>query len=168
MMDKMNPWILIREHYGTSYNYDTGKTSIGEHAFQILFPALVATLQITYFTISPEIVSIVVSAASIVAGLMLNLLVLVYTLVFNNRESQALYSNYLDFKKICGETLSTIAYSVLLCIGLVIAAFCALTTGILGNTGQFFMVYAGVSVILCLLIVLRRSYLLINFDLKKT
>ncbi|WP_242631076.1 hypothetical protein [Variovorax paradoxus] len=165
MIQKMNPWFLVREHFSTFYDYGTGKKSPAEYAFQIGFPAVAAILQLRLFAVSADVVSIVVSAASIVAGLMLNLLVLVYTLVFNNRESHDLYSNFVDFKRLCRETLSTIAYSVLLCIILVVTAFFALTDGWIGTIGRFCMVYAGVSVLLCLLIVLRRSYLLINFEL---
>lgn len=133
--------------------------------FFLLLPLLLAVIHVVYFTIGENVISIVVSAASIVAGLMLNLMVLIYTLVVNNKDNAKKYSNFDDFKIICRETLATVAFSVLLCVLLVVGALMCLTDNVfVYHFGWLMMVYAGVAVLFCLLIILKRSYLLINFD----
>jgi len=167
MLEKMNPVGLVRAHFRTFYRYSSGDYSYGELAFQLLFPLAVVAAHFFWFTLDDTVISIVVSAAAIVAGLMLNLLVLVYTLVFNNRQNFEAFSNFSSFKDICKETLATISYSVLLCIILVVASFCALSSGGgVGAIGRALMVYTGTSTVLCLLIVLKRCFLLINFEFK--
>lgn len=165
MLSKLNPQSFIIAHFRTFTDYRTGKISRAEVLLFLLLPLLLAVIHVLYFTISEGVISIVVSAASIVAGLMLNLMVLIYTLVVNNKGNAKLYSNFNDFNEICRETLATVAYSVLLCVLLVVGALMCLTdNAFFYHLGWLVMVYAGVAVLFCLLIILKRSYLLINFD----
>jgi len=165
MLSKLNPRSFIVAHFETFKDYSTGKISRSEVLLFLLLPLVLAVIHVVYFTISEAVISIVVSAASIVAGLMLNLMVLLYTLVVSNKANAKVYSNFDKFKLICRETLATVAFSVLLCVLLVVGALMCLTDSkIFYYFGWLVMVYSGVAVLFCLLIILKRSYLLIDFD----
>lgn len=169
MLSKLNPWAIVEAHFASLRDYESDRHSWAESAFHILFPAVIAG---THFALadalSENVVGIIVSAASIVAGLMLNLLVLIYTLVYNAKNSERPISNFADFKVLAGETLATISYSVLICILLVLFAFFSLSGWTpLAITGRIGAVYFGATEVLCLLIVLKRCYGVIQFEVKR-
>lgn len=168
MLSKLNPLGIVFAHYSSLKDYQTDAISWLEIGIHLGFPAFLAA---AHFILVPEItegvVSIIVSAASIVAGLMLNLLVLIYTLVYNAKTNPNPVANIDDFKKISSESLSTIAYSILLCLLLVVASFLILSRfPLIAGIGRFFTVYLGTAVILCLLIVLKRCYAIVQLELK--
>nr|WP_315235442.1 hypothetical protein [uncultured Albidiferax sp.] len=168
MFAKINPIGMILAHFKTLKNYDSGRMSKSELLLHLIFPALCSYIHFKWGApLTEGVVSILVSAASIFAGLMLNLLVLIYTLVYNGKQNSAAISNFSDFLILCKETLSTISYSVLLCIILVVFCFLSLSTiDFLIELGQLGVVYLSVSAMLCLLIVLKRCYTIIQYDLK--
>jgi len=168
MLSKMNPLGIVKAHYGSLRNYQTNTLSAAEISLHLLLPAVLAAL---HFWLVPDIsegvVSIIVSAASIVAGLMLNLLVLIYTLVYNAKTNPNPVSNIDDFKRVSSESLSTIAFSILLCLLLVVASLLVLSRfATVAGVGRFTTVYLGIAVILCLLIVLKRCYAIVQLELK--
>lgn len=167
MLSKMNPFCIVKAHFATLRSYDSDEISKPEMILHIFFPLVFSLIQYKWGSdLSENTISILVSAASIFAGLMLNLLVLIYTLVYNNKQNSKIISNYKDFIKLCKETLSTISYSVFMCIILVISCFASLSeVEIIKLTGHIGSIYFSVSVILCLLIVLKRCYTIIQFDL---
>ena len=168
MLSKLNPLGIVKAHYCSLRDYQTDKLSISELVLHFGLPLSLAVL---HFCLVPEIsegvVGIIVSAASIVAGLMLNLLVLIYTLVYNAKANPSPPANIDDFKKVSSESLSTIAFSILLCLLLVVASFVILSRfPIIAGIGRFTTVFLGVAVILCLLIVLKRCYAIVQLELK--
>ncbi|HQR99192.1 MULTISPECIES: hypothetical protein [unclassified Polaromonas] len=169
MLTKLNPFGIVKAHFCSLKRYDTEQLSIGEILFHLFFPAALSGLHyLLVRDISENVVGIIVSAASIVAGLMLNLMVLIYTLVYNAKNGAKPISNFSDFKNISSETIASISYSVLLCITLVISSFLILSQWApISVLGRLSTVYIGTSTILCLLIVLKRCYAIIQFDLKQ-
>jgi hypothetical protein len=167
MLSKLNPFGIVVEHFKSLHEYGSTTPSRVEILAHILIPAVLSIAHFHFVReISEGVVSIIVSAASIVAGLMLNLLVLIYTLVANTRNSTKPLSNYTEFRLLATQTLATIAYSVLLCILLVVFAFFILSSHVgLANTGRLLTVYFGAATVLCLLIVLKRCFAIIKFDL---
>ncbi|MBL8277755.1 MAG: hypothetical protein JNL93_13725 [Pelomonas sp.] len=168
MLTKLNPSEIVSSHFRSMYRYDTGKLSFAEITFHLVFPAAVTVLTLcTTGALASDVAGIIVSAASIVAGLMLNLLVLIYTLTYNTKNSNKPASNMTDFAKLADELIASISFSILLCIALVIASFVALfpdpTVALLGKAVT---AYSGVSVLLCLLIVLKRCHSMVKFDLR--
>jgi hypothetical protein len=163
----MNPLCIVNAHFDTLRNYDTDRLSVSEFLFHLGFPMIFALIQFKWGSpFTENIISILVSVASIFAGLMLNLLVLIYTLVYNTKQNSKNISNYPDFLKLCKETLSTISYSVLMCIVLVVCCFASLSgISFISIFGQIGVVYLSVSAIFCLLIVLKRCYTIIQYDL---
>jgi hypothetical protein len=168
MLAKLNPLSIVRAHYSSLRNYQTDRLSIGEIALHFGFPGALAVLHFYLVTeISEGVVGIIVSAASIVAGLMLNLLVLIYTLVYNAKANPNPAANIDDFKRVSSESLSTIAFSILLCLLLVVTSFLILSRfPVVAGTGRFLTVYLGVAVVLCLLMVLKRCYAIVQLELK--
>ena len=168
MLSKLNPLSIVKAHFSSLRSYQTDKLSWSEVTLHVVLPAVLAAL---HFGLVPDIsegvVSIIVSAASIVAGLMLNLLVLIYTLVYNAKTNPHPVANIDDFKRVSSESLSTIAYSILLCLLLVVASFLILSRfAVMAGTGRFLTVYLGVAVVLCLLIVLKRCYAIVQIEVK--
>lgn len=168
MLTKMNPLGIVFAHFQTLKNYDSDSLSKSELAFHLFVPAIFSYIQYNWGSaLSENVISILVSAASIFAGLMLNLLVLIYTLIFNSKMNAKSISNYSDFLILCKETLSTISYSVLICIILVVFCFLNLSSFLnLIDIGRVGTVYLSISAIFSLLIVLKRCYTIIQFDLK--
>lgn len=117
-----------------------------------------------YF-IDAEIVGIVVSAASILAGLLLNLLVLIYSLAI--QQESILKDSLKLFKRVTKHTFYNISFSILLSITLVISALTSLIDytpiRIIGNLLTF---YLGTLCIVSLLMVLRKCHKLISFYFK--
>lgn len=168
MLSKLNPISIVKAHYCSLRDYQTDSLSLGEVLLHALLPMGLAALHFWLVSdISEGVVSIIVSAASIVAGLMLNLLVLIYTLVYNAKTNPNPVANIDDFKKVSSESLSTIAFSILLCLLLVVASFLILSRfPVVAGLGRFLTVYLGVAVVLCLLIVLKRCYAIVQLELK--
>ena len=168
MLTKLNPSEIVSAHFRSMYRYDTGQRNWVEIAFHIGFPCLT-----TYFVLATtgqlanDVAGIIVSAASIVAGLMLNLLVLIYTLTYNTKNAVKPASNIDDFRTLAEELLASISFSIFLCIILVVASFVALypepTTAMIGKGVT---VYTGTATLLCLLIVLKRCHTMVKFDLR--
>jgi len=165
---KLSPLNIIKSHFLSLRNYETGRLSRGEIALHFGLPALLAGVHVVLVPeVSENVVSIIVSAASIVAGLMLNLLVLIYTLVFNAKSNPSPMVDITLFKKVSRESLDTIAFSILLCLMLVVASFLILSRfPSVALVGRFCTVYLGIAVIFCLLIVLKRCYIIVQQEMK--
>ncbi|MBI5925644.1 MAG: hypothetical protein HY836_08575 [Aquabacterium sp.] len=169
MLSKINPYEIIASHYRSMYRHDTGKIDIIEVGLHFSIPLSLAIVA-AYCTeaLTSEVVGIIVSAASIVAGLMLNLLVLVYTLAYNTKNSGKPISKPGEFKTLTDELLATISYSILICIGLVATAFLALAKNLpIAEVGKFVTIFLGASAMLCLLMVLKRCHILVAFELNQ-
>lgn len=169
MLYRINPRVFIKEHFLTFKDYSSNKICWLEIIVQFGLAAVLAVWHVSHYNIDNpnDIVGIVVSAASIVAGLMLNLMVLIYTLLVSKiDQSKSTSSNIEDFQSLCKETLANIAFSVFVCVVLVISSLFLLgPAGYASTIGQFIMIYSGVILIFTLLIVLKRCYTLISFNI---
>ena len=113
-----------------------------------------------------DIVGVIVSAAAIVAGLLLNLLVLIYTLV-QNRADKLTDSRQL-FIQISRHTFYNISFTVLSSLTLVLVSLMCLANNIVIKVvGNFLTFYVGTLTALALLMVLKKCHKLIEFDLQK-
>ena len=180
MINRINPRQFIAAHFKTFYNYRSGAASKGEVWSQFVLAGIAAFIHVRWFKIDDSAIGVVVSAASIVAGLILNLMVLIYTLLTTKLNSynaeilratdqeavQATTSNLSGFRKLCEETLANAAFCVFTCVILVISAIMILTdVAVIKIAGQFFTVFSGVILIITLLIVLKRCYALIDYSI---
>jgi hypothetical protein len=170
MFRKISPTQFVLAHWRTFKDDATGNVLIGEVLLHFVGPGLAAA---GFLAVGPGIsdnsASIVVSAASIASGLLLNLLVLLYTLVYNAKSAATPIKNLEAFRQVCDEALATVAYAILLSLGLVVCAFTALAPQrtIANWIGQFGVVYLGCSAVLCVLVILKRTYALVHFELRR-
>lgn len=168
MFNRMSPRDFVLAHFRTFYDFRTEKLCWGEILLQFVLAVGLGVVHVKYFTISSESVGVVVSAASIVAGLILNLMVLIYTLLITKVNStRSTTSNDDTFRKLCEETLANAAFCVFACVVLVIGSICKLADkGIVADFGQFTMVFSGVFVVITLLVILKRCYSLVSYVMK--
>lgn len=167
MLGKINPREIIRAHFAAMRRHDTGEIYYAELFTHIFLPVLFAlVMAFLVGCATKETISIIVSASSIVAGLMLNLLVLVYTLAHNSKACQKTIPKLEEFQTVSKELTSTISYTVFICILLVASCFISLSSEkILAVIGNFLVAFFGMSALLSLLMVLKRSHALVQFDL---
>lgn len=170
MLGKLNPGRIVAAHWSAFRDYSTDRIIWSEVAFQIFAPACVSLLYCYFgYGISEGIAGIIVSAASISAGLLLNLLILIYTLIYNAKKDPNPIKNIDALKQVSTEALATIGYSILLSLGLVIVVFFSFLSGpkLFEYMIKFFTVYIGCSLIICILIVLKRVFALVHFEVEK-
>lgn len=167
MLYRISPLAFVKAHFKTFTNNRTGKVAWGEIFLQFFIAIGIAYWHLTKFTISTDAVGVVVSAASIVAGLMLNLMVLIYTLLVTKVDAKkTTETNFINFRKLCEETLANIAFSVFVCLILVLAAILKLgETGVIADIGHFFVIFSSVFLVIALLVVLKRCYSLIDYNI---
>ena len=170
MLTKLNPRAIIIAHWNSFRDDATGKLSWAELIFHAVAPAAAAATYTVFGEgISENAAGIVVSAASIAAGLLLNLLVLIYTLVYNAKSARQQIKNLDAMRQVCDEALATIAYCILLSLLLVVAAFFAIAprASVLSAIGQPATIYLGTANFLCVLIILKRVFALVHFEIQR-
>lgn len=167
MLYRINPQAFVKAHFLTFRDARTGKMCYFEIALQFIIAGFASYWHLKNHKVDSDTVGIVISAASIVAGLMLNLMVLIYTLLVSKVDSSKTTSSNLDdFRLLCEETLANIAFSVFLCVVLVVGSLLVLgPEGWLAKSGQGVMIFSGTILIVTLLVVLKRCYALISYNL---
>lgn len=168
MFYRINPYEIVKAHFDTFYDYRTNKKCTWELLFQFVIAAILAFVHYWKFSIDQNTVGIIVSASSIVAGLLLNLMVLIYSLLNTKADSNNTTAAELaDFKKVSNETLSNIAFCVLGCVIVVISSLLTLTDNVVINSiGHVILVFSGVILIFTMMMVLLRFYRLIANNMK--
>ena len=168
MISRLNPWEIVESHFLTFYDFNNNKICRFEIFCQFAIACIFACVHVKWFTVDSTDVGIVVSVAAIVAGLLLNVMVLIYTLLTSKIQDESLAAGTaVIVRKIGKETLSNIAFSVLVSILLVIFALFNLTTNqIMKCIGQFFMVFFGTFLVITIMIILVRFYRLMDFNFK--
>ncbi len=174
MFSQLNPINIIETHLQTlGAKYPNQPDSINKTATLIFFcmglpfsTYQVAAMMNGYF-LPADIVGAVISAAAIVAGLLLNLLILIYTLVQNRAEK--LTDSRQLFIQISRHTFYNISFTVLSSLTLVLVSLmCLANNTIIKVIGNILTFYVGTLTALTLLMVLKKCHKLIDFDFQKT
>lgn len=173
MFSQLNPINIIDAHLKTLGPKTPNQVdSIDKRALLIFFGAGLpfSVYQIVVMTdgyfLPADIVGVVVSAAAIVAGLLLNLLVLIYTLV-QNRADKLTDSRPL-FIQISRHTFYNISFTVLSSLTLVLVSLMCLANNIIIKViGNILTFYVGTVTALALLMVLKKCHKLIDFDFQR-
>lgn len=118
MSNKINVFVIIKDHLRTLKNYNNGKTSLIDVFILLLFP-LVFVIGVAFYkhTINKEFVSIIVNFSSIVTSLLISVLVLIYD-QYSRIESQTLK------KEVLRQLFSNVSYTILM--GIITVVFCLL------------------------------------------
>lgn len=174
MFSQLNPINIIKAHLQTLGSKHPNQADSYDNSAVLIFfcaglPFSVyqGAVMVHGYFLPADIVGVVVSAAAIVAGLLLNLLVLIYTLV-QNRADKLTDSRQL-FIHIARHTFYNISFTVLSSLTLVMVSLMCLansfTIKVVGNLLTF---YVGTLTTLALLMVLKKCHKLIDFDFQKT
>lgn len=162
MLNRLNPSDFIKSHYNTFRKKETNEVCYIEIFFQLLTCIGFSIIHYLFLKIDDTAIGIIISSVSIVAGLMLNLMILIYTLIINKNIQPETDSNNNIFINLARDTISTIAYCVLISLILVVFTLFNLTKiDFLNNIGHFFTVFFGINLIITIMIVLKRCYALV-------
>lgn len=165
MLDKLNPMNIVRAHFRTFKNESTNRISKPQIVIQFAIAIFLGYLHIEFYKINEAVVGIVISVAAIIAGLLLNVMVLIYTLLTGRISASS--SNVEMIRIIGKETISNIAFSVLCSLLLVVFTLLNLSSETYTkNFGQFFTVFFGSLLIITILIVLINFYTILEKGLK--
>jgi membrane-associated HD superfamily phosphohydrolase len=112
MFSKINFTIIIKDHWQTLRNYGDSKSSIGDFFLFVLFP-LIFSGALVYFkvTLNKDLVNTLVTALSVFAALLFNLLMLIYDIIKKGNDGdpeKQLKSIFLR------QTYSNISYAILI------------------------------------------------------
>ncbi|KAA3615837.1 MAG: hypothetical protein D8M58_22320 [Calditrichaeota bacterium] len=159
-MSKVGLSKIISDHFTTFKKYKTQEVNYLDYIVFIVLPLICSTLLI-YFkvVITKELSSILITALSIFAALLFNLLLLVYDIINkNNHSDNALKQRFLK------EIYSNISYSILVSIFSVIILIgnyyfsCGIIYLTINLIGYFFIF----SFVLTLFMILKRIHILLS------
>lgn len=155
---------IVGHHYKTFYNFRTKKVSILDYAVQVGAP-LIAAIAINYILclkINSSLVNIIITSLSIFAGLLLNLLVLIYGISQDHKDADS------HKKQLFSELNTNVSYGILVSVVLILllivlsiilditgpATWLEIATGIIRTTVWFLLL----QFIFTMLMILKRVY----------
>jgi hypothetical protein len=125
-MGKINIWAIIRRHFETLRDYSTKKSVVSDFLLFLGVPACIAATGFYFhWSLAVEALAAVIASFAIFAGLLFNLLILIYTLS-NDEQPKALARVRTDLMR---ELHDNIAYSVL--VSIFIVSFALIATVVL-------------------------------------
>jgi hypothetical protein len=166
MLDKIDVRDILKDHCRTMVLYDSGKTSIEDILLFFCLPILisVAALWLGILLTDPA-VNVLITAISILGGLLFNLLVLIYTVA----ERFAPPTGKKDAQQFLREVYSNIAYAILMCILCLIP----LIGLVINERPHIELILNAIAIALCvhltltLLMILKRLHTLLSLELKR-
>jgi hypothetical protein len=179
-MSKIDITPIIRSHFGTLVDYSTHRLSVSDLIVFFGVPLALSVLALyVKWSCSVDALNALLAAFAIFAGLLLNLLLLVYTFSADSFQQNALEKVRVQFVR---ELHNNIAYSVLVSIVIVVVSLVAVThikmaddaasatPKVSGHTGPystFALVYLTANFMLTLLMVLKRIHTMMNERLER-
>jgi hypothetical protein len=173
-MNKINVIRIVLAHFDTLRDYSSGKQSWGDVVFFFGLPLLAAFIGRYYgWGLYVESLNALIAAFAIFAGLLLNLLILIYTFSTASAYPNALTKIKTTFVR---ELHDNIAFSVLVSSLIVIAALVGVAQlkmkdpQNLAHTGPiltFVLIYLTGNFVLTLLMILKRIYVLLNTEIER-
>ncbi|MGO9590864.1 MAG: hypothetical protein ACLP3K_12570 [Candidatus Acidiferrales bacterium] len=170
-MNKINILRLVKDHFGTLRDFQTGKLSVSDVVVFGLLPFIFA-LWCGYRAVAfdKDALIAVLTAFSIFAGLLFSLLLLVFTLT-DKTDSQSML--YAVRKQLIGELYENISFAILVSIGIVTMTIVAATMhratpeAGTGRVTTFLLVLLMSNFILTILMILKRMHALLTLTLKE-
>lgn len=170
MFSKFNFAHILFEHVGTFRSYRNGNREFSALLFYFGAPTVWGIAQAALgYKLSADNVNGIVTAASIFAGLLLNLLVLLYTVAVRINESKsANVAQVRNAKDLLKESLANISFSIINSMLLVIACLVYVKEqGILTTITEAFIYGLSFLLVLSILMVLKRIHALLSFELSR-
>lgn len=175
-MEKINPAKIIKDHIRTLRSYNTNKFSSWDYIIFLIFPLGLAGGMAYYLPKSEQhtaeifdktTVDILVTSLSIFAGLLFNLLLMIYGIVKSVPKGEPYAELKATFLK---EIYANISYCIFICL----LAVVILIISLLGSSSRVIQFTVAGSVyflianfILTLLMILRRVHILLSQEFEK-
>jgi hypothetical protein len=164
MTSKINITQIVRDHVATLKNEGTGKFSFFDIVIFVVLPFALALIYYAFgWTFSENATSLVVTGMSIFAGLMINVLVLIYTVALNTKTSDETAEEAFVERRFLREIFANISFSIATCVFIVIIVSSTFFTrekaqGILSAIAVFLLG----NFLLTLLMTLKRLHILLT------
>jgi hypothetical protein len=172
MFSKINVIRIVRDHIRTLRDYGTARLSFGDLTLFFVIPLIVAAVMSWLGkTLSIDTINVLIQAFAILVGLLLNLLVLIFTAIRREAVIGADPNQKLEQQTkitILKETFANLSYSVL--VGLIIALLLLLAlrhNSLIVRTATFFIYAGSLHFVLTLLMVLKRVHSLLGGEFGK-
>lgn len=172
MIKKIDFSKICIDNLKTFRNHETKKLMFSDFILFLFFPiALSIFIMWSKFELKENFVSTIITAAAIFAGLLFNLLVLLYTIFINDREkvqAKLPEDKYEIWISLIRQTFSNVSFCILTSI--IIVTFCLLfylnLLPFAKNIIIFALYFCCTVLILHLFMVLKRIHALIEFDIR--
>jgi hypothetical protein len=171
-MNKINIWRIVRDHFGTLRNFQTGEVSGSDILTFFALPFFAAlTGAYRHAVLSGDVLIAILTAFSIFAGLLFSLLLLVFSLTDKSDPQSMLFATR---KQLVAELYDNISFAILTSIAIVTLTIIAgMKTR--ENTAQYHAEWVLTSVlillmtnfILTILMILKRMHALLTQALKE-
>lgn len=113
MSSKINISQIVFDHLATLRNESTGKISATDILMFLLVPLLLAVISYWWgWSLSKDATNLVVTAMSIFAGLMINVLVLIYTVALNTKPDEETVEEAELEKRFLCQIFANISFSI--------------------------------------------------------
>ena len=167
MFDKVNITKIVRDHLGTFKDYSKGRYRKRDFLLFFLGPLIVATWLVKlYGSLPASLIGVIVTSLSIFTALLLNLLLLAYSITSNSKPPHDKHILQMR-ERLFHEIFSNIAFAVL--VALVIVVFVLYFGAMIDSASSlekkvlsFAIYYLGTLFLLTLLMLLKRVYSLLS------
>lgn len=169
MVNKISFLKIFSSHFNSMRNDATGRISWGDIFVFFGIPLAVSFITLSQLNFNKDFLNSIITSGSIFAGLLLNLLVLIYTLVtkFNTEEV-----NWPQKKILLEQTFANISFCILVSILLVVCCMLAFradedmkTITLSKNIADSIVCYLTCVLSVHLLMVLKRIHTLIDSEM---
>lgn len=163
---------IVRGQLASMRNYGTARINRREVFFLFILPLAIPVVQLCAQVppLSTDVVATVVSAASIFAGLLLNLLVLLYSFVTAADNPDVTERDATTETTLIEQTFSNVSFAIVVSVVLVAASLITLAHhAALVAPAEFCVYYFGTMLLLLVLQILKRVHALMQFriDIKR-
>ena len=150
---KINVWKVIKSHFKTLVNHNTKKPGWDDWCIFLIAPIVIALL-IVFFEkdASTNTVNLIITSLSIFVGLLINVLVLIFSLLQKEKDSKIKII-------VLKETIINITYVIIISVVTMILCFCMNIEGYYFKIIITFLIYLfTIHFILTLMMIVKRMY----------
>lgn len=164
MSSKINIAQIVTDHLATLRNEGTGKVSLFDIA---IFIALPITFAVAYYAsgwkFSENATNLVITGMSIFAGLMINVLVLIYTVALNTKTEDETAEEAIIEKRFLRQIFANISFSITTSVFIVVFVGISFFTGSKAQEIlSAIVVFMLTNFLLTLLMTLKRLHILLT------
>lgn len=172
MLAKINCIDIIGDHLHTFKDYNSNKKTPSDFLLFYAFPLLLALVGLKYIpTISRDLVNVLITAFSVFAALLFNLLLLMFDIIRRSKANPKTQAIKLELLQ---EIYSNISYSIFVSVVAIVALLIpllgidlpniSLTAGYSDRVASFVIYFLLGNFVLTLLMILKRVHVLLSSE----